>query len=101
MRQSGVTYLPADCCFSELATKRVRLDQGSNPQSTALEASTLNITSPMLFPVLGKSGFSRIYSQICIKRSLWDKENVTRGSIHMKFYMTGQEKGDLLIQVTA
>ena len=24
-----------------------------------------------------------------------------RGSIHMKFYMTGQEKGDLLIQVTA
>jgi hypothetical protein len=24
-----------------------------------------------------------------------------RGSIHMKFSMTGQEKGDLLIQVTA
>jgi len=27
MRQSGATYLPADCCFSELATKRVRLVQ--------------------------------------------------------------------------
>ena len=39
----------------------------------------------------------------------WDKEKVAlldrwplkRGSIHMKFSMTGQEKNDLLIQVTA
>ena len=39
---------------------------------------------------------------------MWDKEKVTfydrrplkRGSIHMKFAMTGQEKGDHLIQVT-
>ena len=51
------------------------------------------------------------YSQTCIKRSLliWDKANLVlwdrwplkRGSIHMKFSMTEQEKGDLLIQVTA
>jgi hypothetical protein len=30
-----------------------------------------------------------------------DRGPLKRGSIHMKFYMTGQEKGDLLIQVTA
>jgi hypothetical protein len=42
-----------------------------------------------------------IFSQTCIKRSHWDKEKVAlydkwtlkRGSIHMKFSMTGQEKG--------
>jgi len=28
-------------------------------------------------------------------------DRIKRGSIHMKFSMTGQEKGDLLIQVTA
>jgi hypothetical protein len=27
--------------------------------------------------------------------------DLLRGSIHMKFSMTGQEKGDLLIQVTS
>ena len=44
-----------------------------------------------------------------LRRHLWDKEKVVlqekwslkRGSIHMKFTMTGQEKGELLIQVTA
>jgi len=29
------------------------------------------------------------------------KLSLKRGKIHMKFSMTGQEKGDLLIQVTA
>jgi hypothetical protein len=33
----------------------------------------------------------------CINRQI----TLKRGSIHMKFCMTGQEKGDLLIQVTA
>ena len=40
---------------------------------------------------------------------IWDKEKVAfqdmwplqRGLIHKKFSMTGEEKGDLLIQVTA
>ena len=40
---------------------------------------------------------------------LWDKENVVfeegwplkRGSIHMNVSMTGKEKGNILIQVTA
>ena len=43
-----------------------------------------------------------------LRGHLWDKEKVAqdrwtlkRGSIHMKFSMTGQEKDDLLIQVTA
>jgi len=44
-----------------------------------------------------------------LRGHLWDKEKVAftdrwplkRGSIHIKFSMTGQEKGDLLIQVTA
>ena len=36
------------------------------------------------------------YTQTCIKRSL-----LKRGSIPMQFSMTGHEKGDLLIQVTA
>jgi len=49
-------------------------------------------------------------SQTCIKRSplgqrktglLRQVTNLKRGSIHMKFSITGQEKGDLLIQVTA
>ena len=42
-----------------------------------------------------------------LRGHLWDKEKVDfqdrwplkRGSIYMKFYMTGQEKGDILIQV--
>jgi hypothetical protein len=50
-----------------------------------------------------------IYSQTCIKRStlgqrkcgLITQETLKKGSIHMKFTMTGQEKGDLLIQLTA
>ena len=41
-----------------------------------------------------------------LRGHLWDKENVAlqdrwplkRGSIHIKLSMTGQEKGDLLIQ---
>jgi len=44
-----------------------------------------------------------------LRGQLWDKEKVVfqdrwplkRGSIHMKFSMTGQKKCDLLIQVTA
>ena len=44
-----------------------------------------------------------------LRGHLWDKEIVAsydrwplkRGSINMKFSMTGQEKDDLLIQVTA
>ena len=47
--------------------------------------------------------------QTCIKRSsLGQRKNdpfktgdFLRNSIHMKFSMTGQEKGDLLRQVTA
>ena len=31
---------------------------------------------------------------------LYDRWSIKRGSIHMKFSMTGQENGDLLIQVT-
>ena len=54
-------------------------------------------------------GESVIYSHTCIKRSpLGQRKSVLirqvtlkRGPIHMKFSMTGQEKGDLLIQVTA
>ena len=46
------------------------------------------------------------YSQTCIERSqenvaLWDRWPVKRGSIHMKSSMTGHEKDNLLIQVTA
>jgi hypothetical protein len=40
-----------------------------------------------------------------LRGQLWDKEKVRwplkRGSIYMKCSMTGQEKGDILIQVTA
>jgi hypothetical protein len=44
-----------------------------------------------------------------LRGHLWDKEKVAlkdrwplkRGSIHMKFSMTWQDKGELLIQVTA
>jgi len=39
------------------------------------------------------------YSQTCIKRPPLGQRK--RRSIHVKFSMTGQEKGDLLIQVTA
>ena len=43
-----------------------------------------------------------------LRGHIWDKEKVAlydrwplkRGSIHIKFSMTEQEKGDLLIQVT-
>ena len=49
------------------------------------------------------------YSQTCIKRSPYDKEKVVLknrwllkwGSFYMKLSMTGHEKGDPLIQVTA
>ena len=45
----------------------------------------------------------QIYSQTCIRRSpLGQRESgLKRGSIHIKFSMTGQEKCDLLIQWTA
>jgi len=44
-----------------------------------------------------------------LRGHLWDQEKVAlydrwplkRGTIHIKFSMTGQENGDLLIQVTA
>ena len=44
-----------------------------------------------------------------LRGHLWDKKKVVfndrwplkRGAIHLKFSMTGQEKCDLLIQVTA
>jgi hypothetical protein len=49
-----------------------------------------------------------VYNQTCIKRSpLGQRKSglirgyLLRGSIHVKFSMTGQEKGNLLIQVTA
>ena len=35
------------------------------------------------------------------KVALLDRWPLKRGSIHMKFSMTGQEKNDILIQVTA
>jgi len=35
------------------------------------------------------------------KTGFQDRRPLKRGSIHMKFSMTGQGKGDLLIQVTA
>jgi hypothetical protein len=49
------------------------------------------------------------FGQYSQKRGiLWDKEKMVfldkwplkRGSIHMKFSITGQEKGDLLIQLS-
>jgi hypothetical protein len=36
-----------------------------------------------------------------LKVALYDMWPLRRGSIHMKFSMTGQEKGDILRQVTA
>ena len=36
-----------------------------------------------------------------LRGHLWDRWPLKRGSIHMKFSMSGQEKCDLLIQVTA
>ena len=44
-----------------------------------------------------------------LRGHIWDEEKVgfydrwhlKRGSIHIKFSMTGQQRGDLLIQVTA
>jgi hypothetical protein len=50
-----------------------------------------------------------ILTKDVLRGHLWDTENVVfedrwplkRGSIHMKFCMTGQEKGDLLRHVTA
>ena len=46
------------------------------------------------------------YRQTCIKRSPLGQRRKNhfktgKGSIHMKFPMTGQEKGDLTIQVIA
>ena len=45
-----------------------------------------------------------MYSQTCRKRSPLgqkkDRRPLKRGSIHMRFSMTGQEKCDLLIRVT-
>ena len=41
------------------------------------------------------------YRQTCIKRSPFKTGVLLRGSIHMKFYKTGQEHGDLILQVTA
>ena len=35
------------------------------------------------------------------KVAIYDRSPLKRGLIHMKFSMTGQEKGDLLIQVAA
>ena len=35
------------------------------------------------------------------KVALQDRWPLKKGSIHMKFFMTAQENGDLLIQVTA
>ena len=51
---------------------------------------------------------SKITVKPVLRSHLWDNEKVAlygrwpikRGSIHMKFSMTGQEKDDLLIQVT-
>jgi hypothetical protein len=44
-----------------------------------------------------------VHSQTCIKRSPpgQRKTGLIRGSIHIQFSTTGQENGDLLIQVTA
>jgi hypothetical protein len=45
--------------------------------------------------------------KLVLRDHLWEKENLglstplKRGSIDLKFYMSGQEKGDPLIQVTA
>ena len=57
---------------------------------------------------MSSMGESVIYSHTCIKRSPLGQRkcpyktgDLKRGPIHMKFSMTGQEKGDLLIQVTA
>jgi hypothetical protein len=36
-----------------------------------------------------------IYSQTCIKRSPLGQRKIKRGSIHVKFSVTGQEIGDL------
>jgi hypothetical protein len=36
-----------------------------------------------------------------VKVVFYDRWSLNRGSIHMKFSMIGQDKGDLLIQVTA
>ena len=44
------------------------------------------------------------YSQACIKRSTFGTKErwpLKRGLIHLKFSMPGEEKGDLLIQVSA
>ena len=54
------------------------------------------------------NGFKDIFIPV-LRGNLWDEENMVftdrwplkRGSIHMIISMTGQEKSDLLIQVTA
>ena len=74
---------------------------------------TLNIWLPNIFPD-NEHIYIYIYIYIytvkpVLRGHLWDKENMTlqvrwplkRGSIHMKFSMTGQEKYDISIQVTA
>ena len=54
--------------------------------------------------------YPKLYTvKLVLRGHIWDKEKVIflrvwplkRGSIHMKFSMTGQENSDLLIQVTA
>jgi len=60
--------------------------------------------------LLLKSAFERIFNamQLILVKYLIQKFHdislsyyFKRGSIHMKLFMTGQEKGDLLIQVTS
>ena len=68
-------------------------------------------SKPISYPCTNhRAGRPYIYSQTCIKRSPLEQTKkgvfqemwpLKRGSIHMKFSMVGQEKGDLLIQVTA
>ena len=50
------------------------------------------------------SEFTVATVKLVFEDHLWNKEKkwpLKRGSIHMKFSMTGQENDDFLIQVTA
>ena len=62
-----------------------------------------------VYTVQDSGSYTNVAVKPVLRGHFWDKEKMVfqnrwplkRGSIHMKFFMIGQEKGDLLIQVTA
>jgi hypothetical protein len=69
-------------------------------KNTNLKGQTYCYPCQSMSYVLYHSSFFILYLTTK-KVALQDRWPLERASIHMKFSMTGQEKGDLSIQVTA